>query len=76
MTPVKLLGLYQEYLVSQHTVAVMMKWAIKHYEAGYEESCWECLLHWEEAKDKRTAIWRKLQDHYPRALCIKEGVMS
>ena len=76
MHPTKLLKLYQEYLMSQHQVAELMKWAISYYENGQEEDCWECLFYWAQAKDNRAVIWRELEDHYPRALCIKEGVMA
>ena len=76
MKSAKLLNLYQNYLHSQYQVAMLMKWAISYYEAGLEKYCWECLLEWAQAKEERTVIWRKVEDHYPRALCIKEGVMS
>ena len=76
MTPVKLLALYNDYLTSQRDVAFFMSWAIMNFDRGYEEGSWVYLFYWEEAKENRTAIWRRLQDHYPRALCIKEGVME
>lgn len=76
MTPVKLLALYNNYLASQLTVAARMSWAIAHFDRGDEERSWVALFEWEEAKEYRTAIWRRLHDHYPRALCIKEGVME
>lgn len=76
MTPVKLLALYTAYLKTQGDVAFFMSWAIVNFERGDEEGSWVALFEWEEAKEYRTDIWRKLQDHYPRALCIKEGVMS
>ena len=76
MTPVKLLALYNDYLSSQRNVAFFMSWAIVHFERGDEEGSWVALFEWEEVKEYRTAIWRRLQDHYPRALCIKEGVME
>lgn len=75
MTDIKLLALLNDYYTAQRNVAFFMSWAIVHFDRGDEEETWVALFEWEEAKEYRTAIWRRLQDHYPRALCIKEGVM-
>ena len=76
MHPIKLLALYHDYLTSQRDVAFFMIRAIEEFDRGREDVSWSYLFEWEEAKEYRTEFWRRLQDHYPRALCIKEGVMS
>lgn len=76
MKPVKLLALYNDYLTSQRNVALFMIWAIEYFDRGREDMSWSYLFEWEETKDKRDAIWRKLQDRYFDALMAREGVMK
>lgn len=74
MTDIKLLTLLNDFYTDNKNVVLSMLWSMEDFERGREQQSWYWLFNWCESKDARTEVWKQLQDHYPEALMLKEGV--
>lgn len=74
MTDIKLLALLNDFYTANKKVVLSMLWAIEDLKRGHDQRSWQCLFNWCEAKDARAEIWKRLQNHYPEALMLKEGI--
>ena len=74
MTDTKLLALLNDFYTANKYVVTAMLWSMEDFERGRKQHSWYWLFDWCETKDARAEIWKRLQDHYPEALMLKEGV--
>lgn len=74
MTDTKLLALLNDFYTANKNVVLSMLWAIEEFEKGRDDVSLAYLFEWCEAKDARAEIWKRLQNHYPEALMLKEGI--
>lgn len=74
MNDIKLLELLNDFYAADKNVVLSMLWSMEDFERSRKQQSWYWLFNWCESKDDRSEIWKRLQNHYPEALMLKEGV--